>query len=109
VQALTFTTPLFAALLAALILRERIHARRFAALVIGLLGAMIVIRPGIAPIDTGSILILISALGWAGVILIVKQLTRTDSSVTITAWMVTIIWPRSRVVRIGVADVDRLG
>ena len=95
VQALTFTTPLFAALLAVLILRERIQARRIAALAIGFLGAMIVIRPGLAPVDLGSMLILLSALGWAGVILIVKQLTRTDSSITITAWMVVLMSPVS--------------
>ena len=95
VQALTFTTPLFTALLAVLILRERIHARRIVALAIGFLGAMIVIRPGFVPVDTGSLLILLSALGWAGVILIVKQLTRTDSSITITAWMVVLMTPVS--------------
>ena len=93
VQALTFTTPLFATLLAVLVLRERIHGRNVAALAIGFLGAMIVIRPGFVPVDTGSLLILLSALGWAGVILIVKRLTRTDSSVTITAWMVVLMSP----------------
>jgi drug/metabolite transporter (DMT)-like permease len=97
VQALTFTTPLFAALLAALILRERIHARRVSALVIGFVGAMIVIRPGFAAIDVGSLLILLSALGWAGVILIVKRLTTTDSSITITAWMVVLMSPMALV------------
>jgi drug/metabolite transporter (DMT)-like permease len=93
VQALTFTTPLFAALLAVMVLRERIHGRNVAALVIGFLGAMIVIRPGIVPLETGSLLILVSALGWAGVILIVKQLTQTDSSITITAWMIVLMSP----------------
>lgn len=95
VQALTFTTPLFTALLAVFFLRERIHARRIAALAVGFLGAMIVIRPGFVPVDTGSLLILLSALGWAGVILVVKQLTRTDSSITITAWMVVLMSPVS--------------
>ena len=93
VQALTFTTPLFATLLAVLILRERIHARRMTALAIGFFGALIVVRPGIEPVDAGSLLILTSALGWAGVILIVKRLTRTDSSITITAWMVVLMSP----------------
>lgn len=93
VQALTFTTPLFATLLAVMILRERIRVRGITALAIGFIGAMIVIRPGIVPVDTGSILILISALGWSGVILIVKRLTRTDSSLTITAWMVVLMSP----------------
>lgn len=93
VQALTFTTPLFVTVLAVIFLRERIHARRITALAVGFLGAMLVLRPGIVPVDTGSLLILASALGWAGVILIVKQLTRTDSSVTITAWMIVLMSP----------------
>lgn len=97
VQALTFTTPLFAALLAVFLLRERVHPRRVVALAIGFLGAMIVIRPGFVPVDAGSVLILLSALGWAGVILIVKRLTRTDSSITITAWMVVLMSPISLV------------
>jgi len=97
VQALTFTTPLFATLLAVVFLRERIHLRRMTALLIGFLGAMIVIRPGVVPVETGSILILVSALGWAGVILIVKRLTRTDSSITITAWMVVLMTPMALV------------
>lgn len=93
VQALTFTTPLFATLLAVAFLRERIRLRRMGALVVGFLGAMLVIRPGLVPVETGSMLILVSALGWAGVILIVKRLTDTDSSVTITAWMVVLMTP----------------
>jgi drug/metabolite transporter (DMT)-like permease len=93
VQALTFTTPLFAALLAVLVLRERIAGRNVAALIVGFLGAMIVIRPGIVPVETGSLLILLSALGWAGVILVVKRLTSTDSSITITSWMIVLMSP----------------
>lgn len=93
VQALTFTTPLFAALLAVLVLRERIAGRNVAALVVGFLGAMIVIRPGVVPVETGSLLILLSALGWAGVILVVKRLTVTDSSITITSWMIVLMSP----------------
>ncbi|RPI42021.1 MAG: DMT family transporter [Betaproteobacteria bacterium] len=97
VQALTFTTPLFAALLAVIVLRERIHGRNVAALAIGFVGAMVVIRPGFVPVDPGSMLILLSALGWAGVILIVKRLTQTDSSVTITAWIVVLMSPMALV------------
>lgn len=93
VQALTFTTPLFASLLAVLILRERIAGRNVAALVVGFIGAMIVIRPGLVPVETGSLLILLSALGWAGVILVVKRLTVTDSSITITSWMIVLMSP----------------
>jgi drug/metabolite transporter (DMT)-like permease len=93
VQALTFTTPLFAALLAVLVLRERIAGRNVAALIVGFVGAMIVIRPGVVPVETGSLLILLSALGWAAVILVVKRLTLTDSSVTITSWMIVLMSP----------------
>lgn len=93
VQALTFTTPLFATLLAVLVLRERVLAFRVVGLLVGLIGALVVVRPGLVPLEAGSLLILTSALGWAGVIIMVKSLARTDSSLTITAWMIVLMSP----------------
>jgi drug/metabolite transporter (DMT)-like permease len=93
VQALTFTTPMFATLLAVLLLGEQVRRFRIVGLLIGFAGALIVVRPGIVPVETGSLLILVSALGWSGVIVMVKTLTRTDSSLTITAWMIVLMSP----------------
>lgn len=97
VSALSFTAPLFATLGAALILREQIRGRRIAALVVGFAGAMIILRPGAVPIDLGSLLVLCSSAIWALALLIIKSLSRTDSSATLTAYMGLILTPLSLV------------
>lgn len=95
VQALGFTAPLFATLLAILFLGEKVFLWRWSALIVGFLGALIIIRPGIKSIDLGSLLVLGSAATWACAIIIIKMLSRTDSSVTITAYMVLLMTPLS--------------
>ncbi len=97
VQALGFTAPLFATLLAIAFLRERVFLWRWSALIVGFIGALIIIRPGIKAIDVGSLLVLASAATWACAIIIIKMLSRTDSSVTITAYMVLLMTPLSLV------------
>jgi drug/metabolite transporter (DMT)-like permease len=87
VTALAFTAPIFAALLAALVLREPFRFRRWAAMVVGFVGTLIILRPGFEEIDTGSILILFSSAVWGVTLLVIKFLARTESSLTITAYM----------------------
>ncbi len=94
-QALGFTAPLFATVLAVIFLGERVRLRRWSALIIGFSGAMVIIRPGIADITLGSILVLASSATWAFALIAIKILTRTDSSVTITAYMVLLMTPLS--------------
>jgi drug/metabolite transporter (DMT)-like permease len=65
VTALNFTAPIFATLLAALILGEVVRARRWSAVAIGFLGTVVILRPGFAEIGFGEILALASALAWA--------------------------------------------
>ena len=95
VQALGFTAPLFATLLALLMLGEKVFLWRWGALIVGFIGALIIVRPGLQAIDVGSLLVLSSAAIWAGAIIIIKILSRTDSSVTITAYMVLLMTPLS--------------
>ncbi|MDP6787038.1 MAG: DMT family transporter [Rhodospirillales bacterium] len=87
VTALQFTMPLFAALMAIAFLGEPVHARRVVALVVGFAGALIIVRPGLVPLNVGSVLVLLSAAGVATLVIIIKLLGRTDSSLTITFYM----------------------
>jgi drug/metabolite transporter (DMT)-like permease len=95
VSAMSFTAPLFATLGAVLVLGERIRARRITALVLGFVGAMIILRPGIEAIDTGAILVLVSSAGWACAMLVIKHLSKTESSLTLTAYMGIFMTPLS--------------
>lgn len=95
VQALGFTAPLFATVLAIFILGERVRLRRWTALIAGFIGALIIVRPGFQPIDTGSLLTLGSAAIWGFTLITIKILSRTDSAVTITTYMVLLMSPLS--------------
>ena len=97
VLSLAFTAPLFTAVLAVLLLGERIRARRLTAIVVGFAGTLLIIRPGIQPIELGPALVLLSAAVWGYVMILIKSLARTDSAVTITAYMVLLMSPMTLV------------
>ena len=81
--ALGFTTPLFTTVLAVLILGEVIRFHRTAALLLGFVGILIIIRPGYVPFEFGTILMLIASFSFSFVLIFVKKLSATDSSLTI--------------------------
>jgi len=91
--ALRFSGPLFATLLALLILHEIIRMRRISALIIGFAGALIILRPGIIDLDLGAILSLASAATWACAQIALKSLTRTEASSTNTIYAVLVTTP----------------
>ncbi len=87
VTALSFTAPLFAALLSVLVLGEVFRLRRWTATLCGFLGTLVILRPGLAEIDLGSLLALGAALLWGCTLIVIKVLTRTESAMTITSYM----------------------
>lgn len=87
VTALSFTAPIFVAVLSVIFLKERIRIYRWAAILSGFVGMLLILRPGFVALDTGSLMVIGSAAIWAVVMILVKILSRTDSSVTIVAWM----------------------
>ena len=95
VTALSFTTPLFSVIGAVLFLRERAGLRRWLAMAVGFIGILIIIRPGFTAIHWAAILILISALTFAGVVLCGKVLSRSESPEQITFLLATTCMPIS--------------
>jgi len=91
--ALSFTAPLFTALLSALFLGEVFRWRRWTAILCGFLGALVILRPGLQTLDTGSLLIIGSSLLWSLAIIDIKILGRTESSLTITAFVTVLMIP----------------
>ena len=81
--ALGFTTPLFTTILAIIILKEKIRFHRTAALLVGFIGIIVIVRPGYVPLEFGTSLILFSAFTFSFVLIIVKKLSAIDSSLTI--------------------------
>ena len=97
VTALTFTTPLFATLGAALFLAERVGLRRSAAIAVGFAGAMIILRPGVEALTLPAMSALAAAVFGAVGILIVKSLSRTESPATIVIYVGLLLTPLSLV------------
>ena len=82
---------------AVLVLGEVVRIRRMAALIAGFAGALVIIRPGFAALDPGSLLVLGSSAVWAVVMLLIKLLSRTESSLTMTAYMAVFLTPLSSI------------
>ena len=87
VTALGFTAPIFMAILAVLVLGERFRIYRWSAIFLGFIGMLIILRPGLVAIDTGALLVIGSAALWAVAMIIIKIQSRTESSLTIVAYM----------------------
>lgn len=87
-NALSFTRPLWVVLLAAIFLREVIGPSRIAAVLMGFVGVMIIMRPWASGVDIGwpHLAALVSALCLAGTITGVKSLTRNLSASSILVW-----------------------
>jgi drug/metabolite transporter (DMT)-like permease len=87
VFALEFTTPAWALLLALPVLGERKTASRIGAVLLGLLGVLVILRPGLQTFRPAALLVLAAALGLAIALIATKRLTRTESSFAIIFWM----------------------
>ena len=84
--ALGFTAPLWATVLAAIALGERVRARRWTATAIGFLGALVIVRPGFEAVGPGVYLILFSSAMWAATIVTVRMLTASERPEAILFW-----------------------
>ena len=62
VTAISFLAPVFGTVGAIVLLGERVRLRRWTAIMVGFLGAMIILRPGMAPFGLGQACAIFSAL-----------------------------------------------
>ena len=85
-----FTTPIWTAILAVSFLGEKLSRPRLAAIVLGLVGVVVIVRPGVGSIDPGHLVVLGAAVCFGISLVLVKSLTRTDSVVRIIFWMLVI-------------------
>ena len=80
VTALGFTTPIFVTLGAAVFLSERLKPYRVAAVLLGFIGALLILRPGLRVIDIGALAQLGAAPLFACSYLMAKSATRREAS-----------------------------
>ena len=90
VVAIEFTTPIWAAIMAAAFLGERMDGGKVLAVVLGLIGVVIIVRPGINAVSVGQLVVLLAAVAFGVSIVMMKSLTRTETTLRIIVWMTVV-------------------
>lgn len=87
-----FVAPLIIAALSVPLLGERVGPRRWGAIGIGLLGVVVVLRPGVDGfISIPGLMVLVAATAYAIAAITVSLLTRTDTSQAMVVWFLVIM------------------
>jgi len=87
VFAIEFTAPIFTAVLATLMLKERMNSGRVAMLVLGFAGVLVILRPGLAVVQPAALVMLFGAFCFAVQMIGTKRLSGVDSPLAVLFWM----------------------
>jgi drug/metabolite transporter (DMT)-like permease len=90
VVSIEFTMPIWTAILAASFLGERITIWKVTAIILGLIGVIIIVRPATGEVNQGQLIALAAAVGFGVSVAMMKSLTRTEKTVAIIFWMLVI-------------------
>lgn len=93
VFAIEFTAPIFTAVLAAFLLKERINGGRLVMLVLGFAGVLVILRPGFAVVQPAALVMLFGSFCFAVQMIGTKRLSGVDSPLTVLFWMAVIQTP----------------
>lgn len=89
--AISYSTPLFVTIGAVWFLGETVRARRWAAVLVGFVGVVVLMHPGPGNFSTASLVALLAAVMSASVAISIKFLTRTEKPDTIVIYT-TLLW-----------------
>jgi drug/metabolite transporter (DMT)-like permease len=89
--AINFSSPLFATLVSALLLKEAVGLARWAALLVGFCGVLIVAHPGAEAVQIGALFALANAVLYGSVTAAVRGMTATESAETLTLYQLTLL------------------
>jgi drug/metabolite transporter (DMT)-like permease len=85
--AIAFVAPLIMTILSVVVLGEHVGPRRWFAVAVGLLGVLIMLRPGSGVIQPAAILVLVSALSYASTHMMTRRMKETESAVTLNFYV----------------------
>ena len=91
VTALTFTVPLITSIIAVIHLNEKLRKHNVIALLVGLIGILVILRPGTDTFQIYSLLVLGAASCWSISNILIKKLTKTDDPQVIVYLMIIIM------------------
>ena len=89
--AISFSAPLFATIMSAILLKEAVGPYRWAALAVGFLGVLLVTNPGADTFNLGAAFALANAVLYASVTVAVRRMTRTESAHTLTMYQMVFL------------------
>ncbi len=89
--AINFSAPLFTTLVSALLLKEAVGPARWAALLVGFCGVLIVANPGTETFQIGAAFALANAVLYGSVTVGVRGMTATESAETLTLYQLALL------------------
>lgn len=93
--AIGFMAPIVVTLLAVTLFGEKSRWQQWLALVFGVTGMLVMLRPGLVTLDFGTMVMLISTVIFSFNLMVIKVLTRTESSIAITGYVALLLIPLS--------------
>jgi drug/metabolite transporter (DMT)-like permease len=81
-----FVAPLFVTALSIVFLGEKVGLRRWIATAVGLIGVLIILRPGTGAFHMAAFFPLVSALAWACTLIITRMMSGTERAITVMAY-----------------------
>lgn len=93
--ALSFTAPLFTTIAAMIFLKEKVGIHRWAALVVGFMGTLVILRPGFAVFDYMSLIMIAATTIWALSGVFIKKLSETELPQTMVFYLTLLSIPLS--------------
>jgi drug/metabolite transporter (DMT)-like permease len=100
ITAITFTRPILAAIAAVIFLGEVVRARRWSAIVVGIVGALVIVRPGMSGVNAGVVFVLLTVAAQTWNVINLKKLTNVEHPDTIAVYHAISILPMSLAVAV---------
>jgi len=91
IHALHFIVPLIVTFLAVFFFKEKIRFVRISALIIGLIGMLVMLRPGMIEMNIGVYMVLFTSIMWSFIIIITKLLSKNDTPITILTYQYSLV------------------
>ncbi|MCC6718526.1 MAG: DMT family transporter [Acetobacteraceae bacterium] len=111
-----FISPLLITALSVVVLGEVVRARRWIAIAVGLLGVLVIVRPGTEAFRPAALLVLGSSSSWAVAVVLTRRMSGHDPTATTLLWSAVVglaamtlalpfgwVWPRAVDWGLGVA------
>ena len=89
--AISFSAPLFTTLLSILVLKEKVGIHRWAALILGFIGVLVITHPGAGTLTYGALFALGNAVLISTVAIAIRRMSATESTETLTLYQLSII------------------